>query len=215
MCLEPHRGLILCRCDTFLLYMLVIFWYFEYIAFINWLSRQLDGTQYRSLAHCYSQSFPLNSILRFLNFLYQALTVLKHKDPLESFTCMTSLSFSAVWHVHMNKTWAHIFDLQSKFSSSTQLSTFTSWRDYALKLEGECADLKLKMDLSQTSMASPLYFLSWISEAAFFSGSFRITCFVQPPWNDRYALCYIVRYDEQEKENHSKHRETRSSPCHL
>ena len=35
--------------------------------------------------------------------LSQALTILKHKDPHESFTCMTSPSFIAVWHIHMDK----------------------------------------------------------------------------------------------------------------
>ena len=58
-------------CDTFLLlYMLVIFLVFGYIAFSTFLQSTVtrgdsvyDVAEYRSLAHCYSQSLSLNLIL--------------------------------------------------------------------------------------------------------------------------------------------------------
>jgi hypothetical protein len=94
---------------------IVIFWYFGYIhSSFNILidCHEVDsfkfshGTQYRSLAPCYSQSLSLNSIFYVFSPLLfsQALTILKHKDPQESFTCMTLFpSVRSDWHVHMDK----------------------------------------------------------------------------------------------------------------
>jgi hypothetical protein len=125
---------------------------------------------------------------------------------------MTSRSFRAVWRVHMDK----LEHVSSIYNRSLLLQP-----NYRHSLPGEIMLSNLRENAPTWNLKwtclKPVWFLlillSWIS--AFFSGSFRITCFVQPPWNDGYALCYIIRCDEQEKEDHSKHRETRPSPCHL
>lgn len=52
-----------------------------------------DDTKYRSLAYCYRQFFlEFHFIFSYCPIVYlaQALTILKHKEPHESFTCMAS-----------------------------------------------------------------------------------------------------------------------------